>query len=76
MSARIADLVAGFAFAGAFLLLAWIAAIGPEDRNPSRNGFYAQMRSRSGRRTVAAIIAVMAIGILILHIVKFLAEKR
>ena len=59
---------------GAMLLLAWVIAIGPEDRKPAANRLYAWMRSRHGRRIVAAIVAVMALAILALHILKFQAE--
>jgi hypothetical protein len=74
MSPRTTDLVSGVAMTGAFLLLAWVIAIGPEDRKPAANRLYARMRTRQGRRVVAALIVVMALAILVLHIVKFQAE--
>lgn len=71
---RVVDLITGFGFAGALLLVAWVIAIGPEDRNPSSNRLYARMRSRNGRRVVAAIIAALALAILALHIIQFSTE--
>jgi hypothetical protein len=74
MSPRATGLFAGVAMAGALILLAWVIAIGPEDRNPSTNRLHAWMRSRGGRRAVAAVVVLMALAILVLHLVKFSAE--
>ena len=74
MSPRATDLFSGVTIAFALLMIAWVTAIGREDRNPSANRTYAWMRSRRGRRTVGAVMALMALAILVLHIVQFAAE--
>ena len=74
MSPRATDLVSGVAMAFAMLMLAWVTAIAPEDRSPSSNRAYAWMRSRRGRRIVAAVMAAMGVAILVLHLVQFSAE--
>jgi hypothetical protein len=74
MSPRVPQLISGVGIAGAMFLLAWVIAIGPEDRNPPANRLYAAMRSHRGRRIVAAIIGLCGLTILVLHLVKFLSE--
>ena len=71
---RTVDLVAGIGIAGTLLLLAWVTLVAAEDRVPSTNRFYAGMRSRNGRRIIAALVAVMALIVLVIHILKFAAE--
>ena len=71
---RIIQLASGVLIAVVMLALAYVTAIAPEDRVPSTSPVRAWMRTRSGRRVVAALIAAFGLVILAIHILKFAAE--
>jgi hypothetical protein len=71
---RIIQLVSGVGIALAMFALAYVTAVAPEDSSPSRSPVLAAMRSRRGRYAIAALMTVFGLVILILHILKFVAE--
>lgn len=71
---RIIQLASGVLIAVVMLALAYVTAIAPEDRVPSTSPVLTWMRSRSGRRVVAALFAAFGLVILAVHILKFAAE--